>query len=297
VNSSNPEVIGHEKEREALLHLAQSGRLPTAMAFVGPAGIGKNLVAKEFAEKILGRSFGRSFHLLEPAGEWIKVDQIHEMLRVLSLKSLDAHRLVVIDRAEKLNPQSSNALLKALEEPPENTHFILITSALAALLPTIRSRVQVFRFFPLKPEQLKRLVPEAQDWLLQLARGQVSEAEEWQSEDPKRLLESAEAGLRALAQRDLVSWGDFLGAVKERSAALRVVRIFQFFFRDLVQNEAPGFVALPFTEKLSALFDLDSFGLCQAWQKAFDMETAIQGNGDRSLILQNYFYEFQALRV
>ena len=57
-------------------------------------------------------------------------------------------RVFLVDDADKLNPQSANALLKTLEEPPRTSHLILITSRPAMLLATVRSRCQVIRFSP-----------------------------------------------------------------------------------------------------------------------------------------------------
>jgi DNA polymerase III subunit delta' len=64
-------------------------------------------------------------------------------------------RVFIIEEAEKLNDESSNALLKTLEEPPTTTHIVLVTSRPASLLPTIRSRAQVVRFSPLPSKEIE----------------------------------------------------------------------------------------------------------------------------------------------
>lgn len=63
-------------------------------------------------------------------------------------------RVVIVDAADDMNRAAANALLKALEEPPENTVFFLITHQPARLLPTIRSRCRVLRFTPLSAPDL-----------------------------------------------------------------------------------------------------------------------------------------------
>lgn len=72
----------------------------------------------------------------------IKVDDVRGLLKLISLKNWDAdsRRYVVIPRAELLTVQSSNALLKSLEEAPEGTHFILGAPSKRSLLKTILSR-------------------------------------------------------------------------------------------------------------------------------------------------------------
>ena len=61
-------------------------------------------------------------------------------------------KVFVIRECERLTPAAQNALLKTLEEPPEATHLILLTSALGKLLPTTRSRCQSVSFRPLPPD-------------------------------------------------------------------------------------------------------------------------------------------------
>lgn len=284
-------IVGHDEILENLTRLKDLSKLPTALAFVGPEGIGKSLVAKSFIEKVGCSIDSGSLIWIQPTGEWIKVDQIHEVLKKLSLRSLREYRFVVIEDADKLNPQSSNALLKALEEPPEKTHFILITSSLARLLPTIRSRVQSFRFFPIESAALNQLAPNAPTWILNLSRGRISELEEWQGEDMSKLLEEARVSFHALGQRDLEGWLSLFPTIKERGNAVRVAKIMQFFFRDLVREVTKEEQTLPFSVELRSSFSMTHDRLAKAWEKAFELELNISQNGDRSLLFQNYFYD------
>jgi DNA polymerase-3 subunit delta' len=66
-----------------------------------------------------------------------------------------AARFFIIDNADKMNEESSNALLKTLEEPSPTTYIFLITSRPASLLSTIRSRCQVVRFAPIETKQIE----------------------------------------------------------------------------------------------------------------------------------------------
>lgn len=81
--------------------------------------------------------------VLEPEGLWIKKDQLDELQREFSVKSLEAGRKVyIINQAEKLNKQAANSILKFLEEPEDNIYAILITNNIYQLLGTIISRCQ-----------------------------------------------------------------------------------------------------------------------------------------------------------
>lgn len=73
----------------------------------------------------------------------ITIEQVREATAGLGLKQT-GERFVVIRPAEKLGLEAANALLKNLEEPGERVHYVLVTGALAEILPTIRSRAAVY---------------------------------------------------------------------------------------------------------------------------------------------------------
>lgn len=96
----------------------------------------------------------------------ITVDQVREMIRRLATKpTLGDRRAIIVDPADDMEKSAVNALLKALEEPPSGTYFLLVTHQPGRLLPTIRSRCRVLRFASLSAEALdaaiRREVPEA----------------------------------------------------------------------------------------------------------------------------------------
>ena len=94
----------------------------------------KNIDKNEFIE----------LKIIEPEGQWIKKSQLEELQEVFSKKSVLGNKKVyIINKAEKLNPASSNSLLKFLEEPEEGIIAILITENIYQLLSTIVSRCQV----------------------------------------------------------------------------------------------------------------------------------------------------------
>jgi DNA polymerase-3 subunit delta' len=81
---------------------------------------------------------------VKPDGQQIKVEQIRHLSAHLHLPpSQGRHRVVLVDQAERLNIASSNALLKALEEPAQGTIFLLMAKKANLLIPTIRSRCQI----------------------------------------------------------------------------------------------------------------------------------------------------------
>ena len=82
--------------------------------------------------------------IIDPEGQWIKKSQLEELQEIFSKKSVVGNKKIyIINKAEKLNPASSNSLLKFLEEPEEGIIAILICENIYQLLSTIVSRCQV----------------------------------------------------------------------------------------------------------------------------------------------------------
>jgi DNA polymerase III subunit delta' len=97
--------------------------------------------------------------LVEPKGPYIRINQIRNLCNVLAMKPYEARlRVVIIKDAQAMNPAAGNALLKALEEPPDRTVLILTAMQTSDLLPTIVSRCQYIRFNPIPGNQLKTML-------------------------------------------------------------------------------------------------------------------------------------------
>jgi len=97
-------------------------------------------------------------HVVQPDGKFIKTDQIRELSEVFFESGFEnSKQVVIINEADKLNIQASNALLKVIEEPTSDVLVIFITSNLHLILPTIKSRTQIVHF-PSQPELLEQLI-------------------------------------------------------------------------------------------------------------------------------------------
>ncbi len=96
---------------------------------------------------------------IEPSGSMIKINQIREVCRTLSFKPYEAKvRVVIIGESHTMNPSAANALLKALEEPPDRTVLILTARETSDLLPTIVSRCRRIRFNPIVQKDIESLL-------------------------------------------------------------------------------------------------------------------------------------------
>ena len=163
------DIEGHAHVVELLKAYSASARIPHAFLFAGVAGQGKTRVAREFFKAVnclertgdpcdrcrscLKAISGVHPDLVEvtPDSRWIKVDEVRGVLSEIGYKPFEARiKFVVIEPAETLNRESANALLKTLEEPPQNTVIVLISHRPKLLLPTLVSRCQVMRFGPME---------------------------------------------------------------------------------------------------------------------------------------------------
>ncbi|MBU1912496.1 MAG: DNA polymerase III subunit delta' [Candidatus Omnitrophica bacterium] len=95
----------------------------------------------------------------EEGASFIKIDRIRDVIYQASLKPYEARKKIfIIAEAEDMNEESQNALLKILEEPRENQIFILTTSAVSGILPTVFSRCKVVKFNLLSQARIQEIL-------------------------------------------------------------------------------------------------------------------------------------------
>jgi DNA polymerase-3 subunit delta' len=172
---------------------------------------------------------------VEPDGAFIKVGQVRELQRELSLVANEGgRRVALIVGADRLRLEAANALLKTLEEPPTGATLLLVAESSEALLPTLRSRTVRLRHAPL-PEDLVREALErdgytAEDaWLAGAAGGGSPEAaREWAERelDAAREMRALIESLGSLGASEILDFADsFRGgeAARARAALLMTV--------------------------------------------------------------------------
>jgi DNA polymerase-3 subunit delta' len=99
--------------------------------------------------------------IIRPEGAWMKIDQIRGLQRQISRRPMEGrYKVYILTDVERMNLPAANSFLKTLEEPPGASVLILLTSNYNALLPTIRSRCQLIRFFLTPPTVLQNQLVE-----------------------------------------------------------------------------------------------------------------------------------------
>ena len=192
----------------------------------------------------LGLKAANPYHTIDiPRANVIKLGSVRELRREVTLStSAQKRRVVIISKAEDMNDESSNALLKTLEEPSTDTMFILTTAHPERLLPTIRSRCHIIRFEPLTPEEIQRRLESENlvqtgsgELIAHLSMGSYTRAQalvqENVSDERRRILEF----VRILVGGNfvkLMSAIDELGEKKERGNVVRFLNLMTIWFRD-----------------------------------------------------------------
>jgi DNA polymerase-3 subunit delta' len=156
-------LIGQKTAAQYLSAVADSPYLTQALLLSGPAGAGKTQAAILYSMVMLCLQKGTDncencrlvaeqkhpdLHIITPGGAaGYLAEQMQELFNDVSLAPVQsARKIYLITQAELMSGSFANAFLKTLEEPPPSVVFILITSSIEAVLPTIRSRCQVVPF-------------------------------------------------------------------------------------------------------------------------------------------------------
>ena len=156
------EFIGFEKIIEGFSKRVLNNHLSHAHLIVGPDGIGKSIVAKIFAMKILGKSEDKDYVDIvsyKPKKASFGVDEVREIIVEVNKKPYEGDKkVIIIHEGNKLTIQAQNALLKTIEEPPKGVYIIILSESLEIMLDTIQSRSQIYKLTPLSKDDMVKFI-------------------------------------------------------------------------------------------------------------------------------------------
>ena len=256
------EIRGNTPLVEQLRRSAASGRSSHAYLFLGGAGAGKRLIANTFAKALQCEgekrpcdsckschAFNHGNHpdviYFQPLknGKTYTIEDVREqLLETVDLKPFQYEKKIyIIEKADTLNIQSQNALLKTLEEPPAHAVFLLLAERAEAFLPTILSRVVVMKIRPLSAETIADYLMQAghlaeeSHILSAYAQGRIGQALELVEDEGFREMRQDILGkLEALPS---MSEGDAYLLAKDLEGYkndLRFLYIMELWYRDLL---------------------------------------------------------------
>ena len=189
-------IIGNNKVKEFLKSAIETNNVSHSYMFVGKSGIGKKMLAKEYAREIMCLNKEESnsekcnscikfeansnpdYIEIIPDEKTLKIDKIRKMQEKIAEKPIVSNKKVyIIDEADTMTEESQNCLLKTLEEPPEYAVIILIVSNESKMLPTIKSRCVKVKFDILSNEEIKEIYSHLSNEMIELLEGSLENVE------------------------------------------------------------------------------------------------------------------------
>jgi len=285
------DIIGNDLVKDNLITSIKNNNILHAYMFIGKEGIGKKLIAKEFSRLIMCEDLNQDLEtiscksckmhetdnhpdyiLIEPDGNSIKIEQIRNMISKIYEKPIASNKKVyIINDAEKMTVESSNCLLKILEEPPEYVVIILIVSDESRMLDTIKSRCNKIIFDKIPNDILKRHLQEKYSYpsinkrIENMIDGSISKAIE--IKENLNIYEEADTIIEVIEKKDVLEAFKKMDIIKQNT------------------NEILEYFILYFMEKLrentSNLDYINAINIIEETKKN------LKSNGNLDMVLDN----------
>ena len=249
-----------------------------------------------------------NFMQLEPDGQFVKRNQIDDLIHEMSKTSMESGRKIyVIHEADRLNNSSSNALLKFLEEPQGEITAFLLTDKIHALIPTIRSRCQQISLAAiphavLKEQLIKEGITDSMASTASRMTNQVEEALFLSTDEQfgltrKSVLKLVQAAEKNVHEALMCIHEDFGQLLKEKEQAEQVLDLLLFAYRDIVAIKATPDAACTYPEMITTW---EQFALQTTYEKlSKQLELILQAkqnlhkNMNRTLMMEQLMLSLQ----
>ncbi|SER23916.1 DNA polymerase III subunit delta' [Streptococcus gallolyticus] len=211
--------------------------------------------------------------IVKPSGQVIKTDTIRELMRDFSRSGFEGKSQVfIIQDCEKMHVNAANSLLKFIEEPQSSSYMILLTSDENKVLPTIKSRTQIFRFPKNKPlliEQAEKagVLKTQAEILAELAKAPKHLDELMQDKKILDVIQTCERFVTVLFKEKMLAYletGRLVQVALEKSD------------QELVFQLLPLFLAKQFNQKESLVYLEKSYKAQQMWKSNVSFQNALE---------------------
>lgn len=258
------EILGHDPIKEHFYNAVITGNISHAYILSGEEGMGKKSLAEAFAlallcengqgdpcrqchacKQVLSGNHPDLVYVTHEKPASIGVDdvrrQINDTIQVKPYSS--AHKIYIVDDAEKMTVQAQNALLKTIEEPPSYAVILLLTTNAESFLPTILSRCVQLKLKPLKDSVIReyltdrlKVEPSQADIYTAFARGNLGKAIHLaESEDFRHMYQAVLNLLKNLKNADISQLLDSIRTVKEEKLDVyQCLDFMQMWYRDVL---------------------------------------------------------------
>lgn len=211
--------------------------------------------------------------IVKPSGQVIKTDTIRELMRDFSRSGFEGKSQVfIIQDCEKMHVNAANSLLKFIEEPQSSSYMILLTSDENKVLPTIKSRTQIFRF----PKNKSLLIEQTEkagvlktqaEILAELAKTPKHLDELMQDKKILDVIQTCERFVTVLFKEKMLAYletGRLVQVALEKSD------------QELVFQLLPLFLAKQFNQKESLVYLEKSYKAQQMWKSNVSFQNALE---------------------
>ncbi|KJE99445.1 DNA polymerase III subunit delta' [Streptococcus gallolyticus subsp. gallolyticus] len=211
--------------------------------------------------------------IVKPSGQVIKTDTIRELMRDFSRSGFEGKSQVfIIQDCEKMHVNAANSLLKFIEEPQSSSYMILLTSDENKVLPTIKSRTQIFRFPKNKPlliEQAEKagVLKTQAEILAELAKTPKHLDELMQDKKILDVIQTCERFVTVLFKEKMLAYletGHLVQVALEKSD------------QELVFQLLPLFLAKQFNQKESLVYLEKSYKAQQMWKSNVSFQNVLE---------------------
>jgi len=218
--------------------------------YIFPTPSSSNVKPEEISDLLKQKSQNPYQRLAFPGkNTFISIDTIRELKYQSKFKLYEGKKKVfIISEADEMRPEAANAMLKILEEPPDNLLLILVTSRLYRILPTIRSRSQLFHFSQLDGDHILRIIkkytsppPEHLANIIRLALGNIKLAFDFIGNDVLEIREKAIEYLRKIVRieksNELLDEISSITASRDRNYMILLLYFLLTWFHDAVHHQ------------------------------------------------------------
>ncbi|MDT8715779.1 DNA polymerase III subunit delta' [Clostridium sp. 19966] len=244
------DIIGHKELRNYFNSAVEGGVLSHAHLIIGEEGIGKSLIAKELAVRIIGKTEIKPYvdimeFRVSKTKKSIGVEDIRGIIEEISKKPFEGDKkAIIVYQGHKMTAAAQNAFLKTIEEPPAGVFIIILSEDSEAILDTIKSRCQMHKLTSLSKDEMMGFIDknyteisdEEKISAMNFAEGVPGRCDHFIKDNDFKILRSTALELiidiNKLSDAEFEKYLDFL--VKNKDMSEEIFSLLISFIRDII---------------------------------------------------------------